>query len=187
MTNRRNTRAPQATIERGRDHEVIRPANHLKRRAAIVTNGPAGIDEAAIRRAEQALKALAPQFNGWMEEAARKLGERWHEARTKGFGDGRLTAFHRDAHDIRGQATTLGFPLCSRVGDSLCLLLEELTADMLEQEHVMVLVGQHVDAVRAITREGVIRTDNPVGGKLAAELELVANHMVAMARGGKPH
>jgi hypothetical protein len=187
MTLRRNPTAPQATVERGRDHEVIRPANHLKRRAAVMTGGPAGLDEAAIRRAEQALKALAPQFNGWMEDAARKLGDRWNEARTKGFGEGRLTAFHRDAHDIRGQATTLGFPLCSRVGDSLCLLLEELTPEALAQEHVMLLVGQHVDAVRAITREGVIKADNPVGGKLAAELELVAYHTVAMAKGAKPH
>lgn len=187
MSLRRNSKAPAATIERGRDHEVIRPANLLKRRAVVVTDGPVGIDETAIRRAEQALKALSPQFNGWMEDAARKLGERWADARTKGYGDGRLTAFHRDAHDIRGQATTLGFPLCSRVGDSLCVLLEDLTPDMLATEHVMILIGQHVDAVRAITREGVIKADNPVGEKLAAELELVASHTVRVFKGVKPH
>ncbi len=54
-----------------------------------------------------------------MEDAARKLADKWRETREHGYGEGRLAALHRDAHDIRGQATTLGFPLCAQVGASL--------------------------------------------------------------------
>jgi chemotaxis protein histidine kinase CheA len=187
MTTRINQRAPQVKVTRGHDHELIQPANLLKRRAGVVSDGPPGIDETAIRRAEQALKALAPQFNGWMEEAARKLDGRWRDVKAKGFHEGRLTGLHRDAHDIRGQATTLGFPLCSRVGESLCLLIEEISEDQLAAEHVMILIGQHVDAIRAITREGISQTDNPTGSRLAEQLEQVAAHIVSVSKGAKPH
>jgi HPt (histidine-containing phosphotransfer) domain-containing protein len=187
MATRNNPKAPPVTVTRSHDHELIQPANLLKRRAAVLTDGPAGIDETAIRRAEQALKALAPQFNGWMEDAARKLHEGWCTAQDNGFGDGRLAAFHRDAHDIRGQATTLGFPLCSRVAESLCMLLEESPAERLGDGLVTTLIGQHVDAIRAITREGVTQVADPIGGRLADELEQVAAHAVATLKGAKPH
>lgn len=187
MTARRNHAAPPVKVERGADHEVIHPANLLKRRAAVVSDGPAGIDETAIRRAEQALRALAPQFNGWMEDAARKLHDRWTVTKTQGFGEGRLSAFHRDAHDIRGQGTTLGFPLCSRVGESLCLLLEEMSPERLAEAPTMILLGQHVDAIRAITREGIKQVSDPIGHKLADELEQVASHTISVFRGAKAH
>jgi HPt (histidine-containing phosphotransfer) domain-containing protein len=179
--------SPQVKITRSHDHELIQPANMLKRRAGVVTDGPPGIDETAIRRAEQALKALAPQFNGWMEDAVRKLDARWKGVKADGFGEGRLAAFHREAHDIRGQATTLGFPLCSRVGESLCMLIEEAPAERLGDEHVMILVGQHVDAIRAIMREGITQAPSPIGNQLAEQLEQVAGHTVAMFKGAKPH
>jgi HPt (histidine-containing phosphotransfer) domain-containing protein len=187
MNARKNPTAPPVTIERGRDHEVIHPKNLLKRRAVVANDGPFGIDETAIRRAEQALKALAPQFNGWMEEAARKLADRWADVHGKGYGEGRLSALHRDAHDIRGQATTLGFPLCARVGASLCLILEALPPERLAEDAVSTLISQHVDAVRAITREGVTKSTSPIGERLAEELEMVATHMVAVVHGAKLH
>jgi HPt (histidine-containing phosphotransfer) domain-containing protein len=185
MSARKNATAPPVTVERGRDHEVIHPRNLLKRRAVVATDGPVGIDESAIRRAEQALRALAPQFNGWMEESARKLAEGWKAAQDHGYGDGRLSTLHRRAHDIRGQATTLGFPLCARVAASLCLLIEELPPARLADDSVVVLIGQHVDAVRAITREGVMNATDPIGDRLAEELEQFAAHIVARDQGAR--
>ncbi len=46
-----------------------------------------------------------------------------------------------------------------------------------------ILIGQHVDAVRAITREGVTNAANPIGGRLARELEEVARaHRLGIPR-----
>jgi hypothetical protein len=187
MSARRNATAPPVRVERGLDHEVIHPVNLLRKRAVVMRDGPQVLDETAIRRAEQALKALTPQFNGWMEEAVRKLADAWASIGKEGMKDGRLAAFHRDAHDIKGQATTLGFPIASRVGASLCLILEGTPRSRIGDEAVTVLIGQHVDAIRAITREGVMKAAHPIGDKLAAELELVAEHMVAAMNGTKPH
>jgi chemotaxis protein histidine kinase CheA len=183
MSARKKHAAPPVTVARGKDHELITPKNMLKARAVVMGDGPPVLDETAIRRAEQALKALSIQFDGWMEEAARNLGTLRAATIEKGFGDGRLSAFHRAAHDIRGQATTLGFPLASRVGASLCLMLEELAAEQLAAAPFTILIDQHVDAIRAITREGVTKAQHPVGEALSAELEMLAERMVANAKG----
>jgi hypothetical protein len=183
MSPRKKHAAPPVTVQRGKDHVMIVPKNTLKARAVVMGDGPPVLDETAIRRAEQALKALSHQFDGWMEEAARNLASLRATVLEKGFGDGRMAAFHRAAHDIRGQATTLGFPLASRVGASLCLMLEELPAEKLGAQPFVTLIDQHVDAIRAITREGVTKAKHPVGEALSAELEMLAERMVANAKG----
>jgi hypothetical protein len=186
MSARKNN-APPVTVRKGKDHHVIQPKNMLKRRAVVMHDGPDGLDETAIRRAEQALQALSGQFNGWMEDAVRKLAEKWQDVLADGPGNGRLAAFHRDAHDMRGQAATLGFPLASRVGGSLCFILEEAPQHRLGEPAVRLLIGQHVDAIRAITREGVMKAQHPIGAKLTDELELVAQQLVAGLNGAMVH
>jgi HPt (histidine-containing phosphotransfer) domain-containing protein len=185
MTPRKKQAAPPASITKGKDHMVITPRNTLKARAVVMTDGPPTLDETAIRRAEQALKALSHQFDDWMEEAAANLSALRETVVAQGFGEGRLSAFHRAAHDIRGQATTLGFPLASRVGASLCLILEELPAEKLSVPPFAALISQHVDAIRAITREGVMKAEHPVGERLAQELEMLAERMIANALGAR--
>lgn len=174
----RNKKAPPVTIERGADHVVIRPRNLLKAKAAVMLDGRATFDDTAVRRAEQALKALSVNFNGWMEEASRHLAEARAAIRTAGFGKGRFQALHRAAHDIRGQAATLGFPLAARVGASLCRLLEGIPLPALQTEALSALVDQHVDAVRAIVREGVSKATERTGDALASELEAITERLL---------
>ncbi len=68
----------------------------------------------------------------------------------KGFTEKtRETLFHA-AHDIKGEAATFGYPEAAGVAESLCRLLEHTP----ELARIPIkLVDQHVDAVRAITRE----------------------------------
>ncbi len=177
---KRNT-APPVKIERGKDHVVIRPRNVLKAKAAIALDGKPPMDETAIRRAEQALKALSVNFNGWMEEAARGLGDARDIVRDKGLGDGRAAALHRAAHDIRGQATTFGFPLAARVGASLCRILEECPPAALHGGPLTPLIDQHVDTIRAIVREGVMQSRHRTGEALTAELEAITERLLTKA------
>jgi hypothetical protein len=177
MLSRKNKTAPPITEQHGKDHTVIHPKNLLKARAVVMHEGPPVLDETAVRRAEQALQALSVQFNGWMEDAVRQLAALRAGTLEKGFGEGRLGAFHRAAHDIRGQATTLGFPLASRVGASLCVVLEEVPPANLGKPPYIGLIDQHVDAIRAITREGVTKTPNPIGKILTQELEALSERL----------
>lgn len=178
-------KGPPVTIERGTDHVVIHPRNVLKAKAAVMLDGKPMLDDTAVRRAEQALKALSANFNGWMEEAARNLGDARAALRAEGTGGGRAAALHRAAHDIRGQAATLGFPLAARVGASLCRLLEGIPP-ALAHGALAALVDQHVDAVRAIVREGISQATERTGEALAAELEAVTERLM-MAPGAALH
>jgi chemotaxis protein histidine kinase CheA len=176
-----------AKVEHGSDHTVIHPHNVLKAKAVVMHNGPHILDETAIRRAEIALQGLSSNFNGWMEEACRTLVTT-HQA-TKAAVPTRNSAntFHRAAHDIRGHGTTLGFPLATRVAASLCLLLENLPDAIANSDAVSGLVDQHVDAIRAITREGVIQSTHRVGEMLTAELEAITERLVARFNGQTVH
>jgi HPt (histidine-containing phosphotransfer) domain-containing protein len=184
---KRKTSAPPVRIERGLDHEVIHPKNMLKIKAVVVSEGPARLDETAIRRAEQALKALSINFNGWMEGACRALVDARNAVTEHGASEGRSATFHRCAHDIRGQATMLGFPLASRVGASLCLLLEQAPEAVLKSEALTTLVSQHVDAINAITREGVTKAKDPIGEALTRELEGMTERLIASFNGQTVH
>jgi HPt (histidine-containing phosphotransfer) domain-containing protein len=184
---KRKTNAPSVRIERGLDHEVIHPKNLLKIKAVVMSEGPTRLDETAVRRAEQALKALSVNFNGWMEGACRALVDARDAVRKLGGGEGRADTLHRTAHDIRGQATMLGFPLASRVGASLCLLLEHVPAALSQSEALRTVVDQHVDAINAITREGVTKEKEPIGELLTRELEAITQRLVTDFNGQTVH
>ena len=187
IANKKNKSAPPVTIQKGMDHVVIHPRNLLKAKAVIMLDGPARLDETAIRRAEQALQALSTNFNGWMEDACLILCNARDDVRQHGVGDGRAATLHRAAHDIRGQATILGFPLAARVGASLCLLLENGSKAALQEGPLALLVGQHIDAIVAITREGVTKANQRTGEILAVELEAVTEKLVAFLKGATLH
>ncbi len=181
MIARKKKHAPAVKIVRGDDHTVITPRNVLKAKAAVMIDRSAGIDETAVRRAEQALKALSVNFNIWMEEALRKLGDSRDRLRRDPPPAGALAALHRAAHDIRGQASMLGFPLAARVGASLCRILEECPPQKLREGMMAAIVDQHVDAIRAIVREGVTNAKKRTGETLASELEAITERLLASA------
>jgi HPt (histidine-containing phosphotransfer) domain-containing protein len=179
MTSNKKKSTHPVVIERGTDHEVIRPRNLLKVKAGVTLDGPGQLDETAIRRAEQAMNALAVHFNGWMEDASSGLGVARDKLRADGPSQGRNAALYRAAHDIRGQATTLGFPLAARVGASLCLLMDNGPAQTLHEVQLNALVDQHVDAIRAIVREGVTKPEHRIGEALAQELEAITERLLS--------
>ena len=144
MAQDRNDTPAVATYE---DHEVITPPNRLQK--AVAMSKPAGFDPVA--RAEEALGNLASEFSGWMNEECEQLDEVRQKVKAEGFAQETRDALFRAAHDIKGEAATFGFPLAAPPADSLCRLIEH-TPDMARIP--MELVDQHVDAIRAIVREG---------------------------------
>lgn len=174
----RKKSAPPVTIERGSDHVTIHPRNLLKAKAVVMLDGPPVLDETAIARAEKALQGLSGHFNGWMEEAARELADATEAlAQATDVRAARAELF-RIAHDMRGQAATLGFPLAGRVASSLCQLLEFVGTSEANPAIAM-LIQQHVDAIRAITREGVNKEKHRIGETLARELEAITERLTA--------
>lgn len=147
------------------DHTILRPPNRLKQRAARYVDDMGREDPDPVRRAENALKLLANEFDAWMSIEIEALeAARGGAAQNNGLWD--LTALYMAAHDIRGQAATFGFPLAGMIADGLCEFLERPRAGMPTQR----LVDLHVDTIKALVRENVRDRNDPVGLALVLRL-----------------
>jgi HPt (histidine-containing phosphotransfer) domain-containing protein len=141
-----------------KDHEVITPPNKLEGVASDALDG-----DDPVARAEAALAQLSSEFSGWMDDECEQLDRARRSVRQAGMAAQQREALFRAAHDIKGQAATLGFPLVAAVAESLCLLIDE-TDD--PRRIPLALIDQHVDAVRAIIREH----DRPQAEAVASRL-----------------
>jgi chemotaxis protein histidine kinase CheA len=142
---------------RAHDQKGALPPASLQARVLMEDGKGEGWDPAPLRRAEQAMAVLSKDFDKWMDEEAERLDEMRRHYHAQPGDPERRGALFRAAHDMRGHATTFGFPLASTVAEGLCELIENL-------DHygagIQSLVDAHVDAIRAIERDGVRDTHN---------------------------
>jgi chemotaxis protein histidine kinase CheA len=148
-------------------YEIIEARNDLRAKVREVrTRSP---EDDPIRRAEAALAVLSRHFDDWMADEVSAMSDRRDSWVAAGMPAGELReAFYRAVHDLKGQASTLGFPLASRVAASLCQLLDHVDPD---ETPPRALVDGHVDAIRAIFREKAKDETDRVGHELAATLD----------------
>jgi chemotaxis protein histidine kinase CheA len=153
------------------DHEVITPPNKLKGAVGRAIDG-----DDPVARAEAALAQLSSEFSSWMNDECEQLDQARHNVRQNGMTAQPREALFRSAHDIKGQAATLGFPLVAAVAESLCRLIEETH----EPARIPLdLVDQHVDAVRAIIREHGRPHAEAVAAQLTRTLRQVCEEFIA--------
>jgi hypothetical protein len=141
-------RSDKPSVATYADHEIISPPHQLRR--AVARMAAASVDD-PVARAEEALARLSCEFSTWMEAEGERLDQARHDVKAAGFTTATRDALFFAAHDIRGDAETLGYPGVAIPAASLCRLIEH-TRDM--RRIPLALVDQHVDAVRAIIREG---------------------------------
>lgn len=160
-------------IAEGPDHVVLAPDEHLRERASVP--GLPGPDMAAIERAEMALKQLSVSFDNWMGEEVDALTRKRDAAVKAGFSDASLSDLFHCAHDIKGQADTLGFPLAAGIAASLCYLIDHMPD---RAKIPPVLVNQHVDAIRAVLRERAKGQSNRTAAQLITSLNEITQALI---------
>lgn len=153
--------------------EYMMPPTDLRKKAPQ-KRGKSGDDE-PVAAAEAALARMAESFDGWMAEETQRLATLWAEAEADGYEGEAREALYRAAHDIKGQAATLGFPLAGRVAGSLCRLLDAIReAQQMPRE----LVRQHVQSVRAMFVEQARDESSKTAMKLADRLDEVTEDYI---------
>lgn len=140
------SKADKPTVATYADHEVITPPHKL--RGLVSAADPH--DEDPVARAERALENLSSEFTTWMDSECERLEEARRQVAKHGLAGKRRDDLFHAAHDIKGEAATFGFPAAGEAANSLCRLIEH-TRDPARVP--LDLIGQHVDAVRAIIRE----------------------------------
>ena len=135
----------------------------------------------AIANAEQAMEQLSVNFDHWIATESRQLAKSRDEAKAAGLSEDKLGILFQAAHNLKGQATTLGYPFADEICASLCRLIDKIPD---KSRLPILLIDQHVDAVRALVAEGAKGTDNPKASVLAKRLRDVTGDFLAqeMAR-----
>ena len=161
------------------DHEVITPPHELRKAAAPAADG----DDDPVARAEAALVQLSSEFAGWMHAECERLEAARQVVRRTGFTKKTHDELFRAAHDIKGEATTFGYPAVAAVAESLCRLIEH-TPEMTRIP--LALIDRHVDAVRAIVREHSSADLSGIAGALTQRLREVTDEFLRAENSDRP-
>ena len=103
-----------------------------------------------IARAEDALAQISGNFPAWMHDECDRLDAARRKIKENGISKETRLRLSFAADDVKGNSAMFGFPEARQVADSLCRLLKH-TPD--RSNIPMVIIDQHVDAIRAIIRE----------------------------------
>lgn len=154
----------------------VKPARQLQQKA-IVSSGKGGnFASAAIRRAEEALETLSVDFDAWIAKEIATLETAHKSARAAQYDGKDLDRLFRAAHDLKGQAATLGYPLVGEVCASLSRLIE---AAPVHGTRFSALVNAHVAAAAAMVREHACGESNETARTLAESMQIAASKYVA--------
>ena len=127
-------------------------------------------DPSALKRADDAMKAMGGSFEQWLDDDIRKLQIARVAAQNAGWSDVALDALFSAAHDVKGMGGSYGFPLATQLAASLCRLIETDAGKAAARANPR-LVLAHVDALRAAVRDRIATAEHPIGAALIAALE----------------
>lgn len=154
--------------------QVFRPPNTLRLK---VGGGFAGIDAAAVARAEAALKEMSGQFGQWLDDELVKLDVAHAALRSEGLTPQTMDALYMRAHDLKGLGSTYHYPLVTRMAGSMCKLIDE----PVRMKAPLFLIDAHINAIKAVVRDKIQTDEHPVGKALAMELEAnTAKHLATL-------
>ncbi|WP_304164305.1 Hpt domain-containing protein [Phenylobacterium aquaticum] len=153
--------------------QVIQVPNTLK----LKVGGRFGaLDPSAIAKAEAALKSLSGNFTQWLQDEVVKLETARQRVKAEGMTADTMEFLYLRAHDLKGLGTTYEYPLITRIGASLCKLIDDKDKRL---SAPMALIDAHIDGIRAAVRDEVKTDDHPVGKVLITELERMVTEMGA--------
>lgn len=129
-----------------------------------------GHTAAALQRAQAAVADLARDYASWalrdLAKARAALASAVEDEARRGP---QVEAVFRVAHDLKGQGSSFGFPLVTRIGHSLCALTRDRARDY--QARHLELAKSHLDALELVLTKGIRGEGGNVGAELVARLE----------------
>src|SRR5712664_3819142 len=162
------------------DHHVITQPNPLQNVLRRVAEKD--LDD-PVARAEKALAGLSGEFKTWMTIEADRLSAAHAVILREGLTDDNREELFRAAHDIKGDATTFGFPSAGVAAESLCRIIEH--APDLDQVPSN-LIAHHINAIQAIVGERTKLDTISTASELSRQLRGVADEYLACANRDRP-
>jgi chemotaxis protein histidine kinase CheA len=171
---------PALEVKSFADHHVITQPNPLRR---VLRRVPEFDVDDPVGRAEKALAGLSGEFKNWMAIEADRLSAAHAAILMQGFNTRTREELFRAAHDIKGDATTFGYPSAAAAAESLCRIIEH--APVLDQVPSD-LIAHHIDAIQAIVRERTKLDTASMASELSKQLRGVADGFLTHANRDRP-
>ena len=153
------------------DYEIVSAPTDLRKKVRVLSPREARKFD-PVKAVEDAVSRLPPQFSVWMDDETRNLLNAWESLQANGISEEVLATLFQSAHNIKGQAQTLGFPLVGDVAANFCRLIETVPSpDRLPLK----LAERYVEAIRAMVMEGAKDDANKTGVELLMKLKSVTD------------
>lgn len=157
------------------DHKIIVPPHKLKS-AIVHTSEPGDIAMDVVQKAEESLAQLKGEFGDWMQGECDQLDSARADIHKAGPNATNLLLLFRAAHDIKGDAATLGYPVAGRLAGSLCRLVDHAP----DRTRIpLILVDRYVEAIRAVVREQVKDQADPMVSEITEQLAIMVEKYLA--------
>lgn len=160
-----------ATPAEDENYEILKPPTDLSKKVRKLTPREAKKFD-PVKAAEAALDRISQHFGGWMDNETQALMTAWGAIRSDGLTKDNLEPLYQAAHNIKGQALTLGFPLVGDAAASFCHLVETIPS---EDKLPLPLAERYVEAIRAMVMEGARDEGNKTGVELLETLKSVTD------------
>jgi HPt (histidine-containing phosphotransfer) domain-containing protein len=167
-------------VETFADHHVITQPNPLRKVLRRVAEKD--LDD-PVARAEKALAGLSGEFKNWMGIETDRLSAAHTAILKGGFTNFTREELFRAAHDIKGDATTFGYPSAGAAAESLCRIIEHAPdLDEVPSE----LIAHHINAIQAIVRERTRLDTASMASELSRKLRGVADEYLLHVNRDRP-
>ncbi len=149
--------------------EFLHPVNKLKKK---VGEGATGFEAGIFIRATEVIKNLAVSYiEGIAPKDLRELSVTFQALQH--FPDRskeNVAKLFAQAHEIKSGGGSYGYPLISRIADSLCKLTEGMGAP---EKMDMMLIKFHIDSLHVVVRKKIKGIGGEIGQLLIEGLEVV--------------
>jgi chemotaxis protein histidine kinase CheA len=167
-------------IQRFPDHHVITQPNPLRKVLRRVADEDR---DDPVARAEKALANLSGEFPNWMVVETERLAAAHAAILKDGITKATRDELFRAAHDIKGDASTFGFPSAGAAAESLCRVIEH-APDLATVPSE--LIEHHIDAIQAIVRQRTKLDTISMANELTGRLRGVTDEYLARVNRDRP-
>ncbi|KZM48199.1 Hpt domain-containing protein [Labrenzia sp. OB1] len=163
-----------ADTAKDQNYEILSPPNNLRSKVRELTPREARKFD-PVKAAEDAMYRLSQHFGTWMDNETLALTGAWEAVQAEGMSEETLATLFQAAHNIKGQALTLGFPLVGEAAASFCHLIETVPSPAALP---LDLAERYVKAIRAMVKEGAKDDGNTTGVQLLETLKTVTGEFL---------
>jgi len=167
-------------IQRFPDHQVITQPNPLRKVLRRVADEDR---DDPVARAEKALADLSGEFKNWMVVETERLAAAHAAILKDGFTKATRDELFRAAHDIKGDASTFGFPSAGAAAESLCRVIEH-APDLAKVPSE--LIAHHINAIQAIVRQRTKLDTISMANELSSRLRGVTDEYLTRVNRDRP-